>query len=62
MIVRLLSAESLNLRINDFLSGINTLLSTDIEISNVVKTNQYIGEEDISIDTYLSKMELNFKK
>lgn len=37
MIVRLLSTESLNLRINDFLSGINTLLSADLEISNVVK-------------------------
>ena len=43
MIVRLLSTESLNLRINDFLSArINTLLSADLEISNVVKTNQYI--------------------
>ena len=62
MIVRLLSTESLNLWINEFLSWINTLLSADLEISNVVKTNQYIGKEDISIDTYLSKMELNLKK
>ncbi|HHX49331.1 MAG TPA: DUF2344 domain-containing protein [Clostridiales bacterium] len=55
-VVCLMSDEGLNLRINDFLNGVNYLFSINISIKNAIKTAQYINKKMISIDTYLSTL------
>lgn len=57
IVVELMSQENENLRINDFLKGLNSSLGMNIGLSSVIKTNQYVNLHKSTIDSYLMNLE-----